>query len=131
MCHTARHLPCKNFLLMPNKMDFDTWKFLASSAAFGAVAGAVRALRNGLTLRRALLESLTAFVLCVAGGSALSYYTTVSVHVIFGVCGLIGLSSEQVLTGTELLWKALFHRAEVVISGDESHDEPHDPPGVG
>lgn len=107
------------------------WQFLAFCALFGAVAGAVRALRNGLTVRRVLLESLTAFVLCVAGGSALSHYTAVSVHVIFGVCGLIGLCSEQVLTGTERLWAALFSRAESAISGDESHDEPVDPPGVG
>jgi len=101
-------------------MDFENWKFLASSAAFGAVAGAVRAFRNGLTVRRALIESLTAFILCVAGGSALMHYTEVSVHVIFGVCGLIGLSSEQVLAGMEKLWRAGFKRAELVVSGEQS-----------
>ncbi len=101
-------------------MDFENWKFLASSALFGAIAGAVRAFRNGLTVRRALIESLTAFILCVAGGSALMHYTTVSVHVIFGLCGLIGLSSEQVLAGLEKLWRAGFKRAELVISGEDS-----------
>lgn len=101
-------------------MEFENWKFLASSAFFGAAAGAIRAFRNGLTVRRALIESLTAFVLCVAAGSALMHYTTVSVHLVFGVCGLIGLSSEQVLTGVEKLWGAGFKRAESAIVGEKA-----------
>ncbi|MCA0235454.1 MAG: hypothetical protein LCH81_03640 [Bacteroidetes bacterium] len=107
-------------------MDFDNWKFLASSAAFGAAAGAIRAFRNGLTIRRALIEALTAFVLCVAAGSALMYYTTVSVHLTFGICGLIGLTSEQVLAGVEKLWAAVFKRAESAIGSAET--EPKNEP---
>jgi len=115
---------------MPHKMDFDQWKFLASSAAFGALAGAIRALRNGLATRKVLLESVTAFVLCMAGGSLLAHYTTTSVHVIFGACGLIGLSCDKVLRGVDRLWSASFSKAEHSITGEDEnsgHNEPGSP----
>ncbi len=129
LCFTARRLYNIVSHIMPNKMDFEQWKFLASSAVFGALAGAVRALRNGLAIRPVALQAVTAFVLCMAGGSLLSQYTTTSIHVIFGACGLIGLSSDQVLRGVDRLWSASFDKAESSISGDGENGD-HNEPGA-
>jgi hypothetical protein len=58
------------------------------------------------------------------------HWFPVPLEVIFGLCGLVGLSASVVVQGVERLWDAAFDRAESVISGGVPSGDD-DPPTAG
>lgn len=99
------------------------WKVLLIAAAIGAGAALLRSLKKGYSWGRAFLESATAFILCELVGSILMQYTDLSVGVIFGICGVIGMNSEKVSDRFARLIDAGGDRAEAEIRGDTPSHE--------
>jgi hypothetical protein len=108
----------------------DEWKILLVAAAIGAGAALLRSLKRGLTWRLALLESAIAFILCELTGSLLMQYTELSVGVIFGICGVIGMNSEKVSDRVTRLIDASGDRVEKEVRGEVPHVAESDEPGI-
>ena len=71
----------------------------AFTAAFvGAFAAFVRALKNGKKWALAMLEAISAYLICAGMGSLLFHYFGLPPHVLAGVSGIAGHFHEKIAT---------------------------------